>query len=110
MRRMPLSPAATALLRALIGRVGKQSDRILLIDCRSVDWQSLTFVGERHHFVLRFVGADAGLLCEQFRFGLPEAEFAIRGQIVADVAVERPPEHDPDGSIRLEIEALTIAE
>lgn len=42
--------------------------------------------------------------------GLADAEFAIPGQILADIGLERPPTHNCDGSIALHIEALTIAE
>jgi hypothetical protein len=35
---------------------------------------------------------------------------SIRGQIVADIALEGPPAKNLDGSITLQIEALTIAE
>lgn len=42
--------------------------------------------------------------------GIREAEFAIPGQIVADIGLERPPQQNHDGSTTLFIEALTIAE
>ena len=47
MLRMALSRAASGLLRALLERIGDQRDRILLSEVQSVDWQSLTFAGER---------------------------------------------------------------
>ena len=110
MTRIPMSRAAASLLRALLSRAGKQSDRILLSECRSVDWQSLTFVGERHNLLLRFTGADARVLVEDFCSGLGDAEFAIPGQIVADIAVLGAPVREADGSISIAIEALTIVE
>ena len=42
--------------------------------------------------------------------GLEDADFPIPGQIVADIAIARPPIAQPDGSILLEIEALTVTE
>jgi len=42
--------------------------------------------------------------------GLEDAEFAIPGQTVADIAVASVPRQNPDGSISARIEALTIAE
>ena len=59
MMKLALSVAAAGLLRALIARAGVDRDRILLTDFRSVDWQSLTFVGERHEMELRIPGPDA---------------------------------------------------
>ena len=59
MTRLPMSPAAAALLRALLARTGLNRDRILLTDYRSADWQSLTFVGERHEMRFRIPGPNA---------------------------------------------------
>lgn len=56
MNRLMMSCAAAGLLRALIGRAGVERDRCLLTEYRSVDWQSLTFVGERHQFRFRLAG------------------------------------------------------
>ena len=110
MMKLALSPAAAGLLRALLARAGVNRDRILLSDFRSTDWQSLTFTGERHEMELRLPGPDAGRLADCLTGGLAEAEFEIAGQIVADLGLERPPSRNPDGSISLFIEALTIAE
>ena len=110
MMKLALSPAAAGLLRAVIARAGIDRDRILLSDFRSVDWQSLTFVGERHEMELRVPGPEAAALAERLTTGLGDAEFSIPGQIVADIGLERPPIDNRDGSISLFIEALTITE
>ncbi len=110
MMKLALSPAAAGLLRALVARVGVDRDRILLTEFRSTDWQSLTFIGERHEMELRITGPDAERLAKQMTADLADAEFAIPGQIVADVGLERPPARNPDGSISLFLEALTIVE
>lgn len=110
MMKLALSPAAAGLLRALLARGGIDRDRILLTEFRSVDWQSLTFVGERHHMQLRVPGPGADLLVARLIDNLAEADFSIPGQIVADIALEQPPIRNPDGSITLLVEALTIAE
>lgn len=110
MMKLALSPAAAGLLRALIGRAGVNRDRLLLTDFRSTDWQSLTFMGERHKMELRVPGPDADPLARRLTDGLPDAEFSIPGQIVADIRLERPPSYNRDGSVTLHIEALTIAE
>ena len=110
MMKLAISPAAAGLLRAFLSRAGVNRDRILLSDFRSTDWQSLTFMGERHLMDLRIPGPDAVTLVDRLTDGLADAEFAIPGQIVADIGLEQPPLENPDGSISLRIEALTIAE
>ena len=110
MNRIPLSTAASALLRALIARARATRDRILLTDARSVDWRSLTFTGERHLIELRIPGPDSRLIAERMCAGLEEAEFSIPGVIVADIGVAGTPRHALDGSTSITIEALTVAE
>lgn len=110
MMKLALSPAAAGLLRALLARAGVNRDRILLSEFRSTDWQSLTFAGERHEMELRLPGPNTDMLVDCLAEGLADAEFEIAGQIVADIGLQRPPSRNPDGSISLFIEALTIAE
>lgn len=110
MMKLALSTAAAGLLRALLSRAGIDRDRILLTEFRSIDWQSLTFMGERHEMELRVPGPDAAALVDRLVTGLADAEFSIPGQIVADIGLEWPPSRNPDGSISLHIEALTIVE
>jgi hypothetical protein len=110
MNRIAMSAAASGVLRALIARAGVQRDRILLTVVHSIDWQSLTFVGERHHFSLRITGPDSDAVIERICDGLEEAEFSIPGQIVADIAAPGQPVRASDGSTSLVIEALTVAE
>ena len=110
MNKLPMSRAASALLRALIHRSGADQDRILLIEIQSVDWQSLTLTGERHVIHLRLPGPDADSVARSLTFGLDDAEFTLTGLIVADIAVAGEPRRNADGSMTLSIEALTIAE
>jgi hypothetical protein len=110
MMKMALSPAAFGLLRALTARAEVPRERILLSSWRSVDWQSLTFVGERHHISLRISGPNSAAAVARLTDGLEDAEFDIPGQIVADVTVVGGPDSSSDGSTTLNIEALTIAE
>jgi len=110
MMKLALSPAAAGLLRALLARAGIDRDRILLSEYRSTDWQSLTFIGERHEMELRVPGPDAHGLAERLTADLADTEFSIAGQIVADIGLERPPVRNLDGSISLYLEALTIVE
>lgn len=110
MIKMVVSPGASALLRALLDRAGVTRDRILLTEVRSTDWQSLTFIGERHRIGLRIPGAGSGALAERLCDGLEDAEFHIPGQIVADIAVPGGPCRASDGGMLITIEALTIAD
>ena len=110
MLKIAMSAAASGLLRALIARSGAPRDRILLTNLRSVDWQSLTFVGERHEISLRITGPHSEAVARRLTHGLENADFVIPGQMVADVAVATGPERTGDGSTQLTIEALTIAE
>jgi hypothetical protein len=110
MNRLPMSSAGAALLRALLTRALVDLDRILLTNYRSTDWQSLTFVGERHELSFRVAGPDAQTIYERMTEKLDDTEFAIPRQIVADVVVYGQPTHEPDGSINFAIEALTVQE
>jgi len=110
MMKPQLSVAASGLLRAILARTGVERDRILICDWKSVDWQSLTFVGERHEASFRVTGPEATRIVAMIADGLEDAEFAIPGQIVADVALAEAPVLLPDGSILIAIEALTVGE
>jgi hypothetical protein len=105
-----MSAAASGLLRALIARAGVPRDRILLTDVQSTDWQSLTFVGERHVFQLRVPGEESPAVAERLCDGIAEAEFNNPGQIVADINVAGQATRSSDGSTSVTIEALTISE
>ena len=110
MMKLAMSAAAAGLLRTLLARAGVDKNRILLSNFRSTDWNSLTFAGERHDIALRIPGPGATAVAALLIDGLEEADFAIPGQIVADIALSRPPGHHADGAITLYIEALTVAE
>jgi hypothetical protein len=72
-----MSKAAAALLCAILARALVDRDRILLTEYRSTDWQSLTFLGERHEIRFRIPGPGAeGIFARMFG-DLTDAEFAI---------------------------------
>ena len=98
------------MLRAILTRTHVDRDRILLTDYRSTDWQSLTFIGERHELRFRVAGSDAQAIYERMTDKLDDAEFAIPRQVVADVVVYGQPTCELAGSVSFAIEALTIQE
>lgn len=110
MMRIAMSPAAAGLLRSLLARAGLDRDRILLTEFRSTDWQSLTFVGERHELRLRVVGADAESVARALVDNIAEAEFSLPGHFLADIEAVGEPSVQSDGSATLTLEALTVAE
>ncbi len=54
---------------------------------RETSWASITFAGTRHRLELLFEGADGIEAGEHFIAELPEYEFDIPRQLVADAAV-----------------------
>ena len=50
-------------------------------------WSSITFTGTRHEIALEFLGHIAVEAGETFIAELPDYEFAIPGQLVADASV-----------------------
>lgn len=50
-------------------------------------WNSITFSGTRHEVMLDFNGAEAVEVGEEFIANLPDHEFRIPGQLVADATV-----------------------
>jgi len=80
-RRMGTGGRLLAALRALAngqGRVTSHSEH---------SWASITFAGARHKVVLEFRGEANIEAGECFIAFLPEHDFAIPGQLVADAAV-----------------------
>lgn len=105
----PLSPAAALLRRSLMARAGLGRDRIFITSFRSVDWQSLTFTGERHEIGLRLSGPDAAGALTRLGAGLAGAEWNLAGHVVAEILIvaSRPL---GDGSIEVDVEALTLSD
>lgn len=63
-----------------------QERATILMHCERT-WASVTFAGARHRLALAFEGAEAVEAGELFIAELPEHEFDILGQLVADAAV-----------------------
>ena len=79
-QRRPADDLREALLELAKG------EAILLAHAETA-WASITFAGARHRLVLAFEGAAAIDAGERFIAALPEHEFDIPGQLVADASV-----------------------
>ena len=109
MNRLRMTSAGSALCRRIQERAGSDRNRILLSDWTSVDWQSLTFSGERHRGGFVVMGKDAQALAARITEGLEEVEFDLGSAgFVAEIALAAPATLREDGAVQLEIEALTI--
>ena len=109
MTRALLSNAGGQLLRSLIVRTQLSPDRISVGRFHSVDWQSLTFTGERHEFSLRLAGPDPAPALALLRCDLAKVEWSLIGHVVADILIVGE-KLSPDGTILVEIEALTLTD
>ncbi len=76
---------ATGKLRQALVDLAQGKAEVLSHNERS--WASVTFAGARHRVELAFAGPEAVEAGELFIALLPEHEFALPGQLVADAAV-----------------------
>lgn len=111
MTRSLLSRSAGALMRTLLERAGNDRNRILLSSWTSVDWQSLTFVGERHEASFRITGQEAAKLARRWTDGLEDAELDLGGgMFVAELSIVQLSPVGSDGSVVVALEALTLTD
>ncbi len=98
--RTPWMPLLSALLELAGGRgeLIRHSER---------SWASVTFSGTRHTVVLAFTGTEAAAAGEHFIDALPDHEFVIPRQLVADAAVVRV-DHTALPQPRLEVEVQLL--
>ena len=80
----PMRGTAARLREALLELAGGQA---ALLSHSEKSWASITFAGTRHRLELAFEGEAAVAAGELFIAFLPEHEFALPGQLVADAAV-----------------------
>ena len=101
--RGPRAQLAEALTRlAGCGEVLRHAER---------PWASITFSGARHTIALVFAGQKAVEQGERFIAELPDHEFAIPGQLVADAAViSVVHETVPEYRLTVEAELLLLEE
>ena len=93
----------------MVARTGLDADRISVGRFLSVDWQSLRFTGERLELCLQLIGPDAATALAQLRDRLSEVEWQLCGHVVADIVIVGETTAS-DGSIMIEIEALTLTD
>lgn len=70
-------------------------------------WASITFAGTRHEVMLEFCGADAVAAGEALIERLPDHEFAIARQLVADATISAV-DHRFGAMERLEVTAVLL--
>lgn len=83
LRKLPLG--ASGHLRAQLDALADGHSKVLRHTEKA--WASVTFEGTRHTIELCFIGGEAVAAGEAFIAALPEHEFAIPGQIVADASM-----------------------
>jgi len=71
-----------AALEAMIGPAG------MIGQASMRPWCSATFLGAQHRILLRIEGDGAAREAAALAARLPDAEFTLRGHIVADVAID----------------------
>ena len=96
------------LLAAVMELAGNKAE---LLRHTETPWASVTFSGSRHRIALAFTGEEAAALGELFIAALPEHEFTVPRQIVADASVTGV-EHllVPEPLLTVEIELLLLEE
>jgi len=108
-RAMKKSDPHERLLRALLGFAGPTAR---IERASAVPWASATFQGSRHDIQMSFEGGSARDDASAFFDQIGDAEFAIAGHIVADLAIdERQMRCDPQtgqSSVTATLSALVI--
>lgn len=98
--------AATAFLRAIRGSFVSFGGRFTLHELVSRGWASVTFSGARHRIAFSLDGDGAGEAADAFLGTLGDAEFDLRGHILADMSLAG--EERGEGKVRISLEALTV--
>jgi hypothetical protein len=83
LRKLPVGAAGH--LRNQLDALGQGYGRVLTHAEKA--WASITFEGARHTFQVEFGGGEAVAAGEAFIAALPEHEFTVPGQFVAEAAV-----------------------
>ena len=72
------------------------------------NWASITFAGARHRLEIAFEGAAAVEAGEAFIAALPDHEFAIPGQLVAEATIVEVDHRIDPPSMRVTCEVLLL--
>ena len=97
--------AATLLARALLAAASAAGCTVTIAESDWMRWSSATFTGARHMVTL---AAETSAAFDTWFAALPEAEFALRGHLVADVAILRV--RREGNAVTAELEILTVEE
>lgn len=95
--------AGTQLERALVHGAREAGIALAILSADWSRWASATFTGARHRVT---VAAPASPAFDAWLAALPEAEFKLRGHLVADLVVGDD-RHDRD-LVEVELEVLTV--
>jgi hypothetical protein len=100
--------AAQRLHEAVLALAGNHA---VLVRHGERGWASITFSGTRHEMELRFEGGEAIAAGEIFIAALPDHEFTLPRQLVADAAVTAA-DHRllPEPSLTVRVELLLLDE
>lgn len=101
---MSRSPdAGTQLERALVRSAGAEGFALAIVAAEWTRWASVTFTGARHRLTIAAAPSPA---LDRWLAALPEAEFSLRGHLVADLALAAEPRMGE--RVEVELEALTV--
>lgn len=108
-RPVPPRPARRPWLQLLAAITDLAGPHGELVRHSERSWASITFSGTRHLMVLAFTGREAVAAGEQFIAALPEHEFTIPRQLVADATVIAADQTTlPEPRLVVEIELLLL--
>lgn len=99
--RRTLADRVRSSLMALTGGAGT------VLSHEEKAWASITFAGTRHEMVLEFCGPDAVAAGEELIERLPDHEFTLPGQLVADATITKV-DHRFGAMERLEVTAVLL--
>ncbi len=106
--RIHRSPSRSGWMR-LLGQVLTLAEgQAALVRHAERPWASATFSGTRHTIALSFDGAEAVEAGERLIAALPDHEFDIPGQLVADAAVAEVSHSMHPQSLTVELEVLLL--
>jgi hypothetical protein len=105
---MTADDASTALLRALGRHFTSFAGLFRVDELTSRNWASVTFSGARHKVAFSLEGDGAAAAADAFVAGMADAEFDLRGHIVADISLAGDERSAAGDRVELRIEALTV--